>query len=573
MKKRRYCKTITSCARGAPGVGFIALILFMICAGPVADTPLHAQNESDAAFEKITDLPPWFIQPFGIVQHRDHPRFGQYSSALGDVNGDGYDDIAVSTGYDTTFLFFGGDTLDPHEDGFILGGSAGVAALDLNGDGRKDLITSMDPLHTPDESGMVRIYIQLAETPYFREKPDLVLTGVKKSRLGVAPPNRCGVGGLDYNGDGYDDLLIRFIDRQDSSGGRNLLYLGGLVIDTIVDREFRSSRSSRDASYCSDYMCGDLNGDGFEDVMIGGRVYDWNRARYNFYWDLYLGNAEAKVTTPYRFFDQFNGWSPYQQWSGILDVNADGYADIIDKSVHREQGDALVFLSSSTLPPLLMPNDSIPNRDPGLWGDAEPYGAYPVGDMNGDGTRDLIIPWSVYMVYGPLYLMYPSGATSFYRPMGYRGILATDWSLEVGTYDAGDMNGDGYDDIVMLGKPFEQSEGYHNRFVIFLGAKQMQTSVGEAESSAPEKLDLQVFPNPLPIGCTDLSLSMGGLSTGSTLSITIFDALGRAQVQQDLVPSAPTLSHQISLPSLPAGIYHLTVRQGRSVTTVPITMY
>jgi hypothetical protein len=572
MKHQYDLKNPTSSARVAPEGIFAVFLVIMICSAMILPARSYAQSEGDKAFEKSTDLPPWFIQPFGIVERRDHPRFGQYCAALGDINEDGYDDIVVSTWYDTSFIFFGGDTLDPHEDGFILGGSAGVAALDLNGDGRKDLVTSLDLLHTPDESGMVRIYIQLAEAPYFREEPDLILTGVRQSRLGVAPPNRSGVQGLDFNGDGYDDLLLRLWDRQDSSGGDILLHMGGPAMDTLVDRTFRSAHKSKGASYLNDLMSGDLNGDGYDDLMIGGYVYDWDRARKNFYWDLYLGNAEARVDPPHRFFDQFNGWSPYQQWSGIMDLNVDGFADIIDKSVHREQGDALVFLSSSNLPMLILPNDSIPNRDPGLWGDIEPYGAYPVGDMNGDGTRDLIIPWSVYMVYGPLYLMYPAGPTSFYLPMGYRGIISTDWWLEVGAYDAGDMNGDGYDDIIMLGKPDGLSEGPHNRFVIFLGAKQMQTTVGATESTAPEELGLQIFPSPVHVGSSELSLHVDGLSVGS-ISITMFNMLGRAVLQQNIPATTTHLTHQLILPLLPAGIYHLTVRQGHAATTAQIAMF
>ena len=114
-------------------------------------------------------------------------------------------------------------------------------------------------------------------------------------------------------------------------------------------------------------------------------------------------------------------------------------------------------------PEVILPNDSIPNRDPGLWGDIAPWGIYPVGDMNGDGSRDLIIPWAVYMVDGPLYLMYPAGA-SFHKPMGYRGIIPTDWRVDVGAYDAGDMNGDGCDDMVILGTPGPEAEGYSNSY-------------------------------------------------------------------------------------------------------------
>ncbi|MFZ1729187.1 MAG: T9SS type A sorting domain-containing protein [Bacteroidota bacterium] len=558
--------------RGAPRVFFGMLFVFVIGSVGFFPASMHAQNEGDKAFEKSTELPPWFIQPFGIVEHKDHPGFAQYSAALGDVNGDGYDDLAITTSYDTTFLFFGGDTLDPHEDGFVLGGSGGVAALDLNGDGRRDLVTSMQFRNTPNETGIVRIYFQLDSPPYFSDEPDLVLTGLPGTRLG-APSLRSGVKGLDYNGDGFADLSVAYVERRDSSVGCIQLYLGSTSMDTSADRVFRPSRSSKYSTYGNDYISGDINGDGYDDIMIGGVVYDWSVGRYNQYWDLYLGNMASDVSTPHRFFDDIYGWSPSHPglgMSGISDVNADGYADIIDDRVHRVQGDALLFLGSDPLPDPILPSDSIPNRDPGLWGDIAPWGIYPVGDMNGDGTRDLIIPWAVYMVDGPLYLMYPAG-TSFHKPMGYRGIIPTDWRVDVGAFDAGDMNGDGCDDMVILGTPGPEAEGYGNRFVIFLGAKQMQTSVIEADPIAPDGIQLQVYPNPVQIGISRVSLRLEGLTTGA-VSLALYDALGRVHLRTSIDATASSMDFGLPLPELRTGIYHLRIQQGERNLTSNITI-
>ena len=534
-----------------------------------------AQDAGNRSFDQLMELPPWFIKPFGIVERQDHPLFGQFCAALGDVNGDGYDDVAVSTFKDTTFIFFGGDTLDAMEDGFVLGGSGGVVALDLNGDGLRDLVTTVHLDNAaPEERGLVRVFFQFPAHPHFNSTPDLTFSGVPRSRLRMVHPKRSGGAPFDYNGDGYPDLVLATASREDSTGSRNLLHLGGPAMDTLVDGVFRSSRPGPQSSYASDFLSGDLDGDGYDDLLVGGAVYSGGRPLY--YWDLYPGNKDANTSEPrYTFMDDVN-WCPAHSLGGgssaIMDLNVDGYADIIDKEVHRIPGDALCYLSGPVLPNPILPNDSIPNRDPGPGGDIEPGGIYPVGDMNGDGTRDVIIGWGVYMIDGILYLMYPASSTSFKRPMGYRGIISLDWWVEMGVYDAGDINGDGCDDIIMLGKPTKISNVHNNRFVVFLGARQMQTGLSAPEKTNPNRLGLQVYPNPLYPRESRVELNLNGLTTDEVV-ITIVDVLGRTCMKESLRPVASTLVHSLAVPGLLAGTYHITVRQARAFATTLLHLY
>lgn len=558
------------------GVSWMHLTLLMGLVLGISTTiprQLPAQNLDGDVFAQRDNLPPWFIKPFGIVEHKDHPGFAQYSAALGDVNGDGYGDLAISSSADTTFLFFGGDTLDPNEDGFVFGGSAGIAALDLNGDGRRDLVTTIEFRNTPEETGIVRIHFQLDRAPYFSQTPDLLITGLPGSRLGATAPNRNGLQGLDFNGDGYMDLTLINATKLDSSVGTIRLYLGGPSMDTIVDREFRPRRSGRNSAFGTDRLTGDFNGDGYDDLMIGGRVYDWERSELNLYYDLFLGNVDADVSQAHRFFDWLNGWSPDHGFSGAMDVNADGYADIIDKWTHRIPGDALVFLGRDRLPDPILPTDSIPNRDPGMFGDIAPSGIYPVGDMNGDGTRDLIIAWAVYLVDGPLYLMYPSGPSSFRKPMGYRGIIPSDWFVSIGAFDAGDMNGDGCDDMVLLGKAAGFSEGKANRFVVFLGAKQMQTSIDETNAVLPGSIGIEVYPNPATAPLSQLSVRLSDLDAAEMITLSLHDALGRRLVNHTVDASSSRMNINLPVPSPAAGMYHIRVLQGQRQSIQSFTLF
>jgi hypothetical protein len=71
--------------------------------------------------------------------------FGFSGLDIGDVNGDGYGDLAVSTSEhypdDSTYIHFGGVELDTIPRVKLIGG--GVILGDINGDGVKDVITGM----------------------------------------------------------------------------------------------------------------------------------------------------------------------------------------------------------------------------------------------------------------------------------------------------------------------------------------------------------------------------------------------------------------------------------------------
>ncbi|HVP35414.1 MAG TPA: VCBS repeat-containing protein, partial [Terriglobales bacterium] len=76
--------------------------------------------------------------------------------ACGDINKDGFDDIAVYGGYTKIFVYLGGDTISKQPAYILQGppnyfGTDGLAIGDINGDGYKDLAVSMSG-HYPDDS-------------------------------------------------------------------------------------------------------------------------------------------------------------------------------------------------------------------------------------------------------------------------------------------------------------------------------------------------------------------------------------------------------------------------------------
>lgn len=121
-----------------------------------------------------------------------------------DVNGDGKPDFAVSTLWDTIFIYFGGkNVLDTLWDVRLLGGKSAIVSGDFNGDGINDIVTSGFRFPGPD-SGAVLYYQGLGVPPYFPSVPTMVFTGDTLAyasyglKLAVA----------NLNGDKYDDLII-----------------------------------------------------------------------------------------------------------------------------------------------------------------------------------------------------------------------------------------------------------------------------------------------------------------------------------------------------------------------------
>ncbi len=155
-------------------------------------------------------IPPYEFVPFMRMFAFDHPGFGTYLAALGDVNQDGYDDFAVSTMLDTTFIFFGGPFLDDRPDAFVLGGGYGLVAGDVNGDGRTDIYTSQrdyDHVLDPDHKGLVRLYLHNGTPSMYNSTPDLVFIGRNKNS------SQSTIVGLDINGDKKLDLLLSTAKR------------------------------------------------------------------------------------------------------------------------------------------------------------------------------------------------------------------------------------------------------------------------------------------------------------------------------------------------------------------------
>ncbi len=368
-----------------------------------------------------------------------------YAVASGDVNNDGYDDIIigaphpatpVSFGTGETYVIFGFSPSSPvtidlstqSADITVCGDyytddlGWAVASGDVNGDGYDDIIIG-NPLATPDiipeRFSAGETFIIFGFSPSSPVTIDLSTTPADITVCGAAAYDNSGwtVASGDINGDGFDDLIIGAIFA--SPGER--LYAGEtyVIFSSSTPPETVDLKTQADITVCgaaaTDYSgyalaSGDINGDGYDDVIIGAPWADSG------------GKGSAGET--YVIFGSSFSSPPYTidlstdsaditvcgaasiDLSGCAvasgNVNGDKYDDIIIGALGADPGEParyaagetyVIFGDSFSSPPYTIDLSTTP-ADITVCGAATGDGsgwAVSSGDVNAEGYDDLII--------------------------------------------------------------------------------------------------------------------------------------------------------------------------------------
>src|SRR3989339_376322 len=225
--------------------------------------------------------------------------------------------------------------------------------------------------------------------------------------------------------------------------------LGTVAMDTTADVTFTGAGgiTNFDSLGISVASAGDVNGDGFADVIVGAKGADGggvNRGQAY----IYYGGASMNNTADVTFTGAANS-----DWLGFSvapagDVNGDGYTDVIvgAKDASSTNGQAYIYYGGASM------NNTADVTFTGVAA-ADDFGidVASAGDVNGDGYNDVIV--GAYLAgvgdIGEAYIYY--GGVSMNNTADVTFTNAADTNIGKNIIaSADDVNGDGYDDVMAI---------------------------------------------------------------------------------------------------------------------------
>jgi hypothetical protein len=431
----------------------------------------------------------------------ENPYIGE-SIVIGDINGDGIDDLVLGSSYadnngadsGSAFVIFGSadnatgtkpfniqENYNLRFDGsaafdYLTSGGA-LAIGDLNGDGQNDLVLGAPSAdHNGSNSGSAYLIlselIQAYGTSTGNQLPLSTAGSYNLRWAGSAADDYLTIGGAivigDLNGDGDSDLVLGapYADHNGSNSGSAYLILSELIqaygtstgnnlpLSTAGSYNLRWAGSAAGDLLTRDgtLAIGDLNGDGQNDLVLGAPYADHNGSN--------SGSAYLILSELIQAYGTSTGNNLPLSTAGSYNLRWAGSA----ASDNLTAGAALA-----------------------------------IGDLNGDGQNDLVLgaPYASHngSYSGSAYLILSELIQAYGTSTGNQLTLSTAGSYNLrwagsAAFDRltalaiGDLNGDGQNDLV-LGALYAGHNGSNSGSAYLILSELIQTYGTSTDNNLP----------------------------------------------------------------------------------------
>ncbi len=422
-----------------------------------------------------------------LESNQANAQMGRGVGAAGDVNGDGYSDVIVGanfymnvqSGEGAAFVFHGSPsginttaaaTVESNQAGAYMGVSV-ASAGDVNGDGYSDVIVGASAYDNGQADEGAAFVYHGSPTGINTTAAAMVESNQTAAYMGVSVASAG-----DVNGDGYSDVIVgasAYDNGQDDEGLAFVYHGSPTGINTTPAATVESNQADALMGFPV-ASAGDVNGDGYSDVIVGAQYYDNGQANEGAAF-VHHGSPTGINTTAAATVES-NQASAYMGISvaSAGDVNGDGYSDVIVgawfyDNGQVDEGRAFVYHGSPAGIGITAVATIESNQAGALMG----VSVSSAGDVNGDGYSDVIVGAYAYD-NGQA----DEGAAFVYHgsPTGINTTAAATIEsnqanalMGISVSSAGDVNGDGYSDVIVGAYVYDNGQADEGRAFVYHG--------------------------------------------------------------------------------------------------------
>lgn len=334
---------------------------------------------------------------------------------------------------------------------------------DFNGDGFADLALAAPGKEIGGNARAGQLYVYNGAADGIGTTPTLTFNGTGEYEDSFGSAQVSA----DLNGDGYDDLIVGAQGRDNFLGSVEVYHGSSDGLAATPNTTLTGAQA--DAAFGSLVAnIGDVNGDGFDDLSISSVRYDVDAQTDAGAMFIYYGSAAGIAQTADVSLMGENAQDEFGLWATAGDFNGDGFDDLVEcaPAFNGNTGRASIYPGSADG----LVTDAASRTDIAGENAGDLFGYVPaVADVNGDGIVDVAIGapgWANGV--GSVYV-YEGSADGLVTASFDRLVGNTQPALFGFSAPAGDVDGDGFDDL-LIGAIYAPSNARDGRAYVHNGS-------------------------------------------------------------------------------------------------------